>query len=381
MEVCINAKKKIVGGVPPTIPYAPRLPQWGVREPNCIAHANRIVAMITRPSHKICSHLPNICTSSSHNKRFMHLLRAKVKDFAFGYNAAMDYDVLENLDEELDFFDEGDLGRAEKLHVPIAHWSHSSLMSFLRNPLAWYKRYVEKVYDMPSGPAAWIGKAGHKALEHYYGGIDKPGAIDLGLEYLRNASDFEINFGKSGRTKTARKEKRQKMEKEYLQAINFYLEKPPKYNVLGVEVIAKAQVKGLPLPLKAVSDLVVESRGNRGALDVVDHKFVDFFSKSGGQKTLFVMQALFNYYTVQALYGKPVKRFIVHECRKKKNADGSSQIRKYVIDFEKCDEDFKVFHRLVNDATAELASRKVFLPNPSDMFEGENSFDIYRLGL
>jgi len=35
----------------------------------------------------------------------------------------------------------------------------------------------------------------------------------------------------------------------------------------------------------------------------------------------------------------------------------------------------------VKDATAELASRKVFLPNPSDMFEGENSFDIYRLGL
>src|SRR3954462_14490905 len=83
--------------------------------------------------------------------------------------------------------------------VPIAHWSHSSLMAFLRNPLAWYKRYVEKVYDMPSGPAAWIGKAGHKALEHYYGGIDKEGSIDLGLLYLRSAADFDINFGKNGR--------------------------------------------------------------------------------------------------------------------------------------------------------------------------------------
>src|SRR3989344_2557924 len=89
--------------------------------------------------------------------------------------------------------------------LPISHWSHSSLLAFLRNPLAWYKRYVEKVYDMPSGPAAWIGKAGHKALEHYYGGIDKAGAIDLGLEYLQSAADFEINFGKTGKTKRAAK--------------------------------------------------------------------------------------------------------------------------------------------------------------------------------
>src|SRR4051812_31577717 len=79
--------------------------------------------------------------------------------------------------------------------LPISHWSHSSLMSFLRNPLAWYKRYVERIYDTPSGPSAWVGRAGHKALEHYYSGIDKVGATELGLEYLRQAADFEINFG------------------------------------------------------------------------------------------------------------------------------------------------------------------------------------------
>jgi hypothetical protein len=28
-----------------------------------------------------------------------------------------------------------------------------------------------------------------------------------------------------------------------------------------------------------------------------------------------------------------------------------------------------------------LANTKVFLPNPSDMFEGENSLDIYNLNL
>ena len=193
--------------------------------------------------------------------------------------------------------------------------------------------------------------------------------------------DFEINFGKSGRSKRARKEKRQKMEAEYLQAIGFYLAKPPKYKVLGVEVRGTAKVAGLPLPLKAVSDLVVESRTVKGAVDVVDHKFVDTFSKDGARKTLFMMQALFNYYTVSDAFGKPVKRFIVNELRKKRNADGTPQMRKYIINFDERAEDFALFHRLIKDATEELRNRKVFLPNPSDMFEGENSFDIYRLGL
>ena len=253
-------------------------------------------------------------------------------------------------------------------------------MSFLRNPLAWYKRYVEKVYDTPTSPSSFVGRAGHVALQHYYGGIGKEGAVDLGLEYLRSVGDFEINFGKA-KSRRAQKEKRMQMERDYLQAISFYLARAPKHKVLGVEVVATAEVPGLSLPIKAVSDLVVESRVDSKAVDIVDHKFVDSFSKGRGQKTLFVMQAIFNYYTVLQKFGKPVTRFIVQECKKKKNADGSSQMRRYVINFADCREDFTVFHRLINDATAEISRKRVYLPNPSDMFEGENSFDIYRLGL
>lgn len=263
---------------------------------------------------------------------------------------------------------------------PIAHWSHSSLMSFLRNPLAWYKRYVELVRDTPSTPAAVVGRAGHVALQHFYGGIGKEGAIDLGLEYFRSVPDFEINYGKA-KTEHEQKKKREQMEREYSQAISFYLARPPKYDVVGIEVSAMAKVKGLPLPIKAVSDLVVRSRVYKRGLDIVDHKFVDSFSALGSQKTLFVIQAIFNYYTVKEEFKKPVRRFILHECKKRKNADGSSQMRRYVIDYRKCDEEFDVFHRLINDATAELARPRIYLPNPSDMFEGENSFDIYRLGL
>jgi len=268
----------------------------------------------------------------------------------------------------------------KKGSLPIQHWSHSSLMAFLRNPLAWYKRYVEKIYDTPSNPSSFIGRAAHVALQHYYGGIAKEGAIELGLEYLQGVADFEINFGKA-KSRRAQKEKRMQMERDYLQAVAFYLARAPKHKVLGVEVVALANVEGLPLPIKAVSDLVVESRIDPEAVDIVDHKFVASFSKGGAAKSLFIIQAIFNYYTVREMFEKPVRRFIVYECKKTKNADGSSQIRRHIIDFKERKEDFKVFHRLIHDATEEISRTRKYLPNPSDMFEGDNSFDIYRLEL
>ena len=273
----------------------------------------------------------------------------------------------------------------KKFELPIKHWSHSSLMAYLRNPLAWHKRYVELVYDMPSGPSSVVGRSAHVALQHFYGGIDKEGAIALGMEYLKNVADFEINFGKTAKTKTAQKKKREQMERDYLQAIGFYLEKPPKYKkILGVEYVGLAKVEGLPLPIKAVSDLVVQSAVDPKGLDIIDHKFVDSFSSQGASKTLFVMQAIFNYYTVKKNFGKPVRRFIVIECKKSRNADGRPQLRKYIIDFRTFKQEFIIFNRLIRDATATMAVLMrvgVFLPNPSDMFEGENSFDIYRINL
>ena len=253
-------------------------------------------------------------------------------------------------------------------------------MAFLRNPLAWYKRYVEEIYDTPTTPAAVVGSAGHLALENFYSGVNKETAIQKGLEYERNIADFEINFGKE-KSLRAKRAKREAMEREYLQAISYYLKRPPKHRVLGVEAKGVVEVEGLPLSIKAISDLVVESRVQRGAVDIVDHKFVASFSKGGSAKSLFVIQAIFNYYTVKQKYGKEVRRFIVQECKKRKNADGSSQMRRYIIDYATVSEEFEVFHRLINDATTEIGRKRLYLPNPSDMFEGENSFDIYRLGL
>jgi DNA segregation ATPase FtsK/SpoIIIE, S-DNA-T family len=267
-----------------------------------------------------------------------------------------------------------------KKKYPIKHWSYSSLISYLRNPLTWYKRYVENVYDMPGTPASVIGRAGHVALEHFYNGVSKETAINLGLEYLREIPDFEISFGKIN-SKKGQKDKRKKMENEYNQVINFYLERPPRHKVLGAEVKGLSRIPGIPIPVKAISDLVVESRIDKNAVDIVDHKFVAAFGRRETDNPLFMIQALFNYYTVLSMFNKPVRRFIVYECKKTKNRDGKSQLRRHYIDFKDHENEFRFFHGLVADATKDLLTRKRFLPNPSDMFDGKESLEIYRLKL
>jgi hypothetical protein len=263
---------------------------------------------------------------------------------------------------------------------PIKHWSYSSLVTYLRNPLAWHKRYVEGVYDIPSTPASVVGVAAHVALQHFYSGSSVEEAIAAGLVHLKNVANFEINFGKAT-TASAKKKKRQAMETDYHQAISFYLARPPRHKVLGVEVKALARIPGIAIPIKAVSDLVVVSSVDKKAVDIVDHKFVNVYGPSETNNPLFMIQALFNYYTVLHEFKRPVKRFIVYECKKNKNKNGKSQLRRHVIDFKKHEEEFTLFHRLLVDATKDIATRKIFLPNPTDMFEGRNSLAIYQWGL
>ena len=110
----------------------------------------------------------------------------------------------------------------------IDQWSYSSLTLFLRNRLAFKKKYILKIYDDKYGPSAIVGQAAHKALELYFKGMDIKTAIQAGLDQIDHTSDSEIDFGKTG--------SREKMLKDYSQAINFYFQEMPKYNeVIGIE--------------------------------------------------------------------------------------------------------------------------------------------------
>ena len=110
-------------------------------------------------------------------------------------------------------------------------------------------------------------------------------------------------------------------------------------------------------------------------------KIVASFGKKETENPLFMLQALFNYYTVLSEFKKPVRRFLVYECKKTKNKNGRSQLRRHIIDFREHEDEFAFFHQLVSDATEDLLSRKTFLPNPMDMFEGKNSLEVYRMKL
>ena len=260
----------------------------------------------------------------------------------------------------------------------IDFWSYSSLTLFLRNRLAFKKTYILKQYDNQSSPSAVIGKAGHKALEYYLKmGNDLHAAIEAGHKYIASVSDIEIDYGKTG--------SREQIIKAYTQAIDFYFSELPDFGkVLGVEEAITTVVKDrngheLPMPLKSISDVIGED--SNGDIWVHDHKFVKSYSDGSEDKAVLIIQALFNYHTIEAKYGRAPKGIVFHECKVTANRDNAPQIQPYTIEFND-PAFFAVFYQLINDCTKEIRKPDVtFLPNPQDMFDGQASFDIYRQGL
>lgn len=261
----------------------------------------------------------------------------------------------------------------------IDFWSYSSLTLFLRNRLAFKKTYIMKQYDNQTSVSAVIGKAGHKALEHYFK-AEKPDvheAVEAGHRYINSVSDIEIDYGKTG--------SREQIIKGYTQAIEFYFAELPDFGkVLGVEESITTVVKDrdgheLPMPLKSVSDIIGEDAN--GDIWVHDHKFVKSYSDGSEDKATLLIQGLFNFHTIEAKYGKAPKGIVYHECKITKNRNDEAQVQPYVFEFND-PANFAIFYRLVADCTNEIRKPDVtFLPNPQDMFDGQASFEIYRQDL
>lgn len=52
-------------------------------------------------------------------------------------------------------------------HLPVSHLSHSSLDLFARCPMAWKRRYVDKIQDPASGAMTAGGAAGYALAQHF----------------------------------------------------------------------------------------------------------------------------------------------------------------------------------------------------------------------
>ncbi len=259
----------------------------------------------------------------------------------------------------------------------IDYWSYSSMSQFLRNPLAFKKQYILKIYDNLSSSSSVVGSAGHKALEAYYNGRTLEEAKDIGLDYINNQSDTGINYGKTG--------SREKIISTYNQAINFYFEELPTFHkILGVEfeIVAPIETvdgKKLSLPAKSKSDLIVENE--LGEIEIWDHKFVKSYADGDVDDFSKFLQAMFLYHTVKWKFGKAPARMVYNECKVSKNKDGTPQIQPYTVEFSQM-HDFATFYKLYNAATSNLQLEGFsFLPNPNDIFDGQISFEVFRSGV
>ena len=263
----------------------------------------------------------------------------------------------------------------------IDYWSYSSMSALLSNPLNFKKKYILKVYDDPMSPSGVVGTACHKVAEAYFGnGKEREEAIDEGTRYIDSLSDKEIDFGKTG--------SREKILKEFTQAIQFFFEELPQYHeILGVEYSATTEIQTidgntLPLPAKAKIDLI--SRTKTGEIEVIDWKFVRSYTDEDVTDFGKFLQAMFDYHIVKAKFDEAPARVIFREIKISKNKDNTPQLQDYVIDFNEGTiyGDFATFYKLYNETTKYISSpTSIYLPNPNDFFNGQNSFDAFRLGI
>lgn len=278
----------------------------------------------------------------------------------------------------------------------IEHWSYSSLMMLTRNPLAWSKRYVLKIYDDTYSPSAVVGQACHKAVEMYLKGTRIDVAIAEGLKTIESKSDATIDYGKTG--------SREKMLKDYTIAVQSYFDERPdweKRKIVGIEekmteIIHDDRGEELPLPAKCVVDVLWEAKrperfisaelGGReypkGSLFIEDHKFVTSYSDPEEDDPARLVQCMFNYHVVKAKTGKAPAAMLYRETKLSKNRDNTPQSQYYVLHFEDYPHYFDVFYKLYRDCTRYISQpNQIFLPNFQDMFDGKNSYMTYTQNL
>ena len=230
-------------------------------------------------------------------------------------------------------------------------------------------------------PSGVVGTACHKVAEAYFGnGKSTDEAIQVGYDYIDSVSESEIDFGKTG--------SREKILKEFTQAIQFFFEELPQYHeILGVEYSATTEIQTidgntLPLPAKAKIDLI--SRTKTGEIEVIDWKFVRSYTDEDVTDFGKFLQAMFDYHIVKAKFDEAPARVIFREIKISKNKDNTPQLQDYVIDFNEGTiyGDFATFYKLYNETTKYISSpTSIYLPNPNDFFNGQNSFDAFRLGI
>lgn len=278
--------------------------------------------------------------------------------------------------------------KAAPVSYPISHWSNSSMLDFLSNPLIFKKKWILKVPSDDSSMSAMIGKAAHLALKTIFGGNDEipvspkvaeaaPLGIAAGLKYLDEYPDGGIRYGKTG--------SRQIMLAKYSKAVQWYIDEMPEWDLVSVEESMQEFLTGpdggqFAIPMKGLTDLIV--RKPNGRLRIIDHKFVGSYTEPDEESAIKILQAMFLKYLVKSAHGEEPEDIIFRECKTTENKDGSVQTKEYGIEYAKVPHYDALFFRLYADCTRALVRPDViFLPNLRDIMTGDEALLLYQQNL
>jgi hypothetical protein len=285
---------------------------------------------------------------------------------------------------------------------PVDRLSYSAVNEFLKNPWRFNRIYVQKINTFTDSPATLVGKAFHKCLELYYGnvGFRTPEGLEdakrHGLDIIHAVAN-QIDWGKTGSL--------EKACADALQTIDHYFLDNPHYEDMGAVIPERAysgMVKGIPVTIKAISDLTIHTEKEIG---IVDFKKVSQISEVMQGKIIssevapphpfagippgYLLQAWFNEKAFYACTTKKVSWMNFHEVKTSKNKKEKdedvkkpqSQIIRIRFDSAEWRAMDVTITKLVKMVLKEISRKnRVWLPNISDQMAGEESWNEFLSG-
>lgn len=271
---------------------------------------------------------------------------------------------------------------------PVEHYSVSAMTRFSSNPVMFRIEQINgEVVETTRSITSVIGKAGHKALDVYYGGSDdivvssEQEGIKFGLEagttYLDMYNENFIKF-------TDQVHNKQKAIERFVFGFNSYVKETP-YNseeVIAteekyeeyVDVTWNGQRLVLPVKLKGYLDKLVR---RDGVLKIIDYKFVSSFSNPNKIDGAKMLQAVMYYLLVYANTGEQPFSMVFEEIKTTKNAKGGDQVKRYEMVYSEMDLAFDFFFRFYDDMTRALNGEMVYVPNVYTLWDNEVALIAY----
>jgi S-DNA-T family DNA segregation ATPase FtsK/SpoIIIE len=262
----------------------------------------------------------------------------------------------------------------------ISSWSFSKVSTFARNEKAFEMNYIYGLYNKSSATTI-AGQAYHKALQAYFIGKKEGRVIDL-VEMETIAQDVinetEPNKWKLSKTMPTMEESKEKAYKTVSALLRNFLSEIATYEediqqVLAVELECQdfVTVNGvdIPLPCKAIIDLVVITKAGKKA--IIDHKSKQAYTADDELALAIGDQAITYVLVYEAMTGETIDEVWFVENKFSQNKDKGPQLNKYVVTLDQDTRrlyEAKLYEPLKRMIEAVSDPNYVYLINNADNF-------------